>query len=45
MKVIKDTRSLQTIVARNSRSPDSVYVRFGCDPSTSNGYVGTSHAV
>jgi hypothetical protein len=37
MKVIKDTRSLQTIVAQNSRSPDSVYVRFGCDPLTSNG--------
>jgi prostaglandin-endoperoxide synthase 2 len=37
MKVIKDTRSLQAIVARNSRSPESVYVRFGCDASTSNG--------
>jgi prostaglandin-endoperoxide synthase 2 len=36
MNVIKDTRSLQTIVARNSRPLDSVYVRLGCDPSTSN---------
>jgi prostaglandin-endoperoxide synthase 2 len=37
MKVIKDTRSLQHVVARNSPSPDSVYVRFGCDPSKRNG--------
>jgi prostaglandin-endoperoxide synthase 2 len=37
MKVIKDTRSLQDIVARNSRSPGSVQVRFGFDPSKSNG--------
>jgi prostaglandin-endoperoxide synthase 2 len=37
MKVIKDTRSLQQIVARNSRSPGSVHVRFSYDPSDSNG--------
>ena len=35
MKVIKETRSLQQIVAQNSVSPDSVYVRFRCDRSSS----------
>lgn len=37
MKVIKNTRSLQQIVARNSTSPESVHVKFHCDPSKSNG--------
>jgi prostaglandin-endoperoxide synthase 2 len=39
MKVIKNTRSLEQLVARNARSPESVYVRFGCDPAKSNGWV------
>jgi prostaglandin-endoperoxide synthase 2 len=37
MKVIKDTRSLQQVVARNARSPASVYVSFECELSRSNG--------
>jgi prostaglandin-endoperoxide synthase 2 len=28
MKVIRETQSLQQIIARNSTSPDSVYVNF-----------------
>jgi prostaglandin-endoperoxide synthase 2 len=37
LKVIKGTRSLQQIVARNSTSPGSVQVKFSYDPSQSNG--------
>jgi prostaglandin-endoperoxide synthase 2 len=33
MTVIKKTRSLQQIVARNSGAPDSVYVNFNCKAS------------
>jgi prostaglandin-endoperoxide synthase 2 len=33
MKVIKTTRSLQQIVARNSAAPNSVHVTFSCDSS------------